>query len=177
MNRSAIQSKSATKYQIAICTIVLDINSGHLKWQIAELARKAGVSRTIIYRYFGGSKIEILRKSIHIFYEHNYNLEDYSTLDQLPAFIIKVQQTMCHYPDVNRFYLKWRFLEAPLKAEFLAIEDTFYRKLKKLFPACPDQQILAIQLCIYAMTTAPFLSSKDIHVTFNFFLKKQIFEV
>ena len=52
--------KDETYWKILDAVIALEIRRGHQKWTISELSRLSGITRTLIYYYFGKSKLEIL---------------------------------------------------------------------------------------------------------------------
>lgn len=46
--------------------IDLDFKKGHLRWTLSELSRAWGMSRPLIYYYFGQSKSKLLEEAVRL---------------------------------------------------------------------------------------------------------------
>jgi AcrR family transcriptional regulator len=44
----------------------LDFKYGHLRWTMSQLARESGISRSLIYYYFGTSKLDLLMEAVKL---------------------------------------------------------------------------------------------------------------
>src|SRR6187401_2386822 len=60
------EGKDRVYWRILNAAILLDIRWGHLKWSITQLAASAKVTRSLIYYYFGRSKIDILLHAVKL---------------------------------------------------------------------------------------------------------------
>ncbi len=61
---SALQDDNYWK--ILDAALELDVKKGHLKWTLSDLSRKSGVTRSLIYYYFGRAKVDILNVAIKL---------------------------------------------------------------------------------------------------------------
>ena len=57
-------TKDETYWKILNAAVALDIQKGHQKWTITQLSKKSGISRALIYYYFGSSKVDLLKEAI-----------------------------------------------------------------------------------------------------------------
>ncbi len=62
-----ITSKEKNFWDILDAAVTLDVQKGHLKWSITDVAKNSGHSRTLVYYYFGKSKENILKEAINFF--------------------------------------------------------------------------------------------------------------
>src|SRR4051812_20071634 len=60
-------SKQKSIDRVLWTCIELEITHGHLNWRMSDLAKKSGVTRTLIYYYFGKSKEDILKQAVNYF--------------------------------------------------------------------------------------------------------------
>jgi hypothetical protein len=114
-----------------------------------------------VYRYFGGSKEEILINALRTFTNEFYGFTEKKTILTLPERIQKARSYVFKNPEAIIFYQTWRARDSSLREEFNSIEKKFQRKLKKLFPQFDDTQILAAHTCIHGLVTAPFLTPEQ----------------
>lgn len=167
-------SKEQTIFHISACALTLEISKGHLKWMVTELERKSGVSRSLIYRYLGSTKKEILRNAFEIFVKQFYGLEKKAYAEPLPKQIKRARQQIIDYPETALFYQKWRMIESDQAREFMRIEEKFQKKLRKLFPRFSQEEILAAHACIHGLATAPFLSPEQSEIICEQLLRKGV---
>lgn len=152
-------NKNNTLRRVSHTVFELEESHGHLCWNVTTLARKAKLSRSLIYEYLGSSKKEILLSSLRNFITEFYGLDDFKSPKTFAEQIQDARERMILYPDAILFYQKWRSKESWLQSEFIEIEKRFQRKLKINFPNLNEEQILSLHTIIHGLVTAPFLSS------------------
>lgn len=158
MNREKLsRTKPQKLHHLAVCIFALESGKGHLKWKVTDLVRKSGISRTLVYRYLGNSKKEILTSALNIFCSDFYGFADESR-NNFPIEIARAREHLIKYPEAILFYQKWRSRESFLKVEFEQIERRFQKKLKSIFPHYSESEILLAHACIHGAVTSPFLS-------------------
>jgi AcrR family transcriptional regulator len=157
----AVTKRDRTIQQLAICIFQLEVGKGHLKWKVTELEAKAKVSRSLIYKYFGSTKPEILKKGIEVFTSHFYG---FAPSPKQAPFAERVRASRSFLKDVPEgtiFYLKWREKDVWVSKELHRAEVRFQRKLAKLYPALDSEQVLTVHAFLHGLVTSPFLSAEQ----------------
>lgn len=154
-------NKSQKMFLISANVLVLELSKGHLKWKITDLVRKTGVSRSLIYHYFGSNKEKMLKDSLNIFVERFYGFELNNKRTTLPEMVLRARLYILEYPEAALLYEKVRMGNSRLTEDFKNIEKRFRKKLIKNFPQLDDDGILAIHTFIHGMVTAPFLTAAE----------------
>ena len=160
--KSLIKSKSEKMFHIASCVLALEISKGHLEWTVSGLVKKTGLSRTLIYRYFGGNKKIILDNSIDVFVDKFYGFSYQEYKQPLWTMIETARKHILKFPEAAIFYQKCRSLDSSLKKKFILTEQKFQKNLKKIFPLKSDTEILVVHTIIHGLVTAPFLTVDDV---------------
>ena len=104
--KNASRSKEQKMLHMSACALSLEVNTGHLKWKVTELERKSGLSRSLIYRYFGSTKTIILRNALDIFVKNFYGIEGKSPTQSFPELVKIARQQVIDYPETALFYQK-----------------------------------------------------------------------
>lgn len=162
-------SKEDKVFNIALKVFELEEEKGHLGWKTTEVVERSGVSRSLIYRYFGGNKEEILLEAVKAFIYRFYGFDN----DEESTFIEKLQgarRLLEDYPQAAMFYQKWRTTDSFIKDEFIATERKYQQVLKEANPKMTESEIVAFHTCLHGFVTAPFLESGKIPETFSAFL-------
>lgn len=61
------QDKKEETYKAVLSAAMrLEFKFGHLRWSTTQLARESGISRTLIYYYFGASKLDLLKAAVRL---------------------------------------------------------------------------------------------------------------
>lgn len=162
------EGKDKTYWDILNAAIYLDIQHGHLKWTYAMLSRKSGVTRSLIYYYFGKSKINILEESCRLFGEilagtadHHMNLWKDGDL----AKPLKLSRDiLTHFPALLPFYYLNRNKENNIGELIRDYEKKGIKKRKKFFPNLSTSQCRALFALQLGISTYPALEQVDIKV-------------
>lgn len=153
----------------------LEVTKGHLKWKVSELARKAKVSRPLVYYYLGKTKVDILESTLDLIAEELYGLSsERVAMVQRGDLLQSLQQTrrmLEQTPALAVFYQKWRFEKSPLQAKLVKMEKRYQQKLKGLFPQFNDVQIQALHAVFHGLIVAPFVTEASLRVATSGILK------
>lgn len=126
-------SKSDTIQKLSEALFELESSKGHLAWKVTDIVRKAKLSRSLIYRYLGSSKKDMLSTALNNFINDFYRFEPTKENQTLPAMIMEARLRVYNRPEAILFYQKWRAKESWLQNEFIIVEKKFQRQLKKNF--------------------------------------------
>lgn len=146
--------------------IALEVSKGHLRWKIADLARKVRVSRPLIYYHFGKTKKGILEKSLDLVAEEFFGLTP-ERLQMLKSgraeeTLLISRKLFLDEPAFALFYLKWRMQKSPLQERLIEIEKRYQKTLQEHFPKMKPAEVRALHGILYAVVTAPFLDEEAI---------------
>ena len=155
-------TKEEKIFFISIEVLKLEARFGHMKWKVTELVKNTKVSRTLIYRYFGSNKMQILTEAFKIF------IYDFYGLNQKPqelSFLERLTQArdlISKNPELILFYQKTRSSDNFLKEEIIKIEKLYQKKLLKLFPELDDKSSKLLHAFIHGLVNSPFLTSEQL---------------
>lgn len=166
-------SKDEKFYRLALYVLELEHTKGHLRWKVMDLVRKSKLSRTLIYRYLGNNKKDMLLTALDAFCSKFYGLKP----DPAVKFSDKVaeaRKTLIKYPEAAVFYQIWRSRPSFLQNEFIKIEAKFQKKLQSLLPGFTQSEIITIHALIHGLVTSPFLTPQQAKESCDYFLKVKI---
>lgn len=139
------RTKDELFWKILDAALRLEITKGHLRWKMTDLSRASGVTRSLIYYYFGQSKESILQAAIDILGEEFFALSDarQALWDQgkIAQSIQKTRELVKNMPHISIFYLNQRQPGSPFEKEIRKLEKRYRQKLVSRFPQS-DPQIL-----------------------------------
>lgn len=170
MNESIIpkEGKDKTYWDILNAGINLDIQHGHLKWTYAQLSRKASVTRSLIYYYFGKSKITILEEACRLFGEilagtahpHMRLWKD----GDLTQPLVLSRDILKNCDSLLPFYYLNRDKKNNIGDLIRDYEKKGIKKRKQFFPNLTISQCRALFALQLGISTYPGLEQADIQV-------------
>ncbi len=165
---NSVKSKSDKIFHIASCVLALEVSKGHLGWTVSGLVKKSGLSRTLVYRYFGGSKLAILENSVDRFVEIFYGLHHQEQPQPFWTSVKAARKHIQKFPEAAVFYQKCRSLDSALKNRFIIVERKFQKKLKRQLSLKTDAEVLVVHSIIHGLVTAPFLDIEDVQAIIQY---------
>lgn len=144
---------------------------GHLNWKVIDVARVSGVSRSLIYYYFGQIKSEIFHRCVELICGDFYGIseERMKAVEQgdLYGCIAQNFRFFRESPEFVVFYNKARVKKSPLRDKLIEIEKTYQLKLKTLFPKLSSSEIVALHSVLHGVVCSPILDNS----TFDLVIK------
>lgn len=153
--------KNETIQKLSDAIFELEASKGHLLWKVTDVVRKTKLSRSLVYRYLGSSKNEMLLSALRNFIADFYRFEPNKKEISFEEIIFEARLRVSQKPEAILFYQKWRAKDSWLKQEFVTIEKKFQKQLKKSFPALSEIEIIGIHAMIHGLVTAPFLTPEQ----------------
>ena len=140
----------------------LEVQAGHLKWSVSQIARVAGISRSLVYYHFGKTKKDIVLECLEQIACEFYGLTDErKALSQVES--LKLSHRMYkNNPAYATFYQKWRHRPSAIRDKYLDLEKRYDEKLAKAYPLASSAQRDALHGFFHGIVTAPFLNEKAI---------------
>lgn len=170
-------TKDESFWRILSSALDLDVKKGHLKWTLSELARKSGITRSLIYYYFGRSKIGILKEAVSVIGNELIGAvkerEDLWEQQRLEESMLKARSIYEKTPSIGIFYLENIHKNNEISVELRTINKKFTNRLRKYFPEATKEEIEALYTIYWGMCFVPDLSSNGV-LTLTTFIRKSM---
>ena len=131
-------------YRICDVLIRLDVQKGHLKWTISDVARIARVTRSLIYYYFGRKKEELLMEAARYMLKTIYAIDQ--PHDGLDVRIEKTLEATNRNPYLFIFWHLNRGQATELGQMIAQEERKLIDSLKIYFPESSELEIFKIYM-------------------------------
>lgn len=122
-------------WKILNAALELDVKKGHLKWTLSDLSRKSGITRSLIYYYFGRSKAEILNEAIKLIGNELAGLtperEELWNLGDFVNSMNKARSTYEKAPYLSLFFLEHINSPNEMGNAIRKIESDFLSKIER----------------------------------------------
>ena len=151
---------------VSLNVFKLEMNQGHLRWKVSDLARSSKVSRPLIYYYFGKTKKEIFESSFKMVCDEIYCFSA-EKVKQMKAGN-SVKAIMSSRKLINENYAlqvfthRWRYSKTHLEKALVDYELRAEEKLQKQFPQYSKKQIKLVHVSLHGLLTAPFIAESDV---------------
>lgn len=160
--------KDETFWKILNAAIELDFKKGHMKWTMTDLSRKSGITRSLIYYYFGRSKSEILRAGVKIVGEEFVGLtpernEAWKGSKFLESLTL-ARNIYDRSPFLCAFYLNNREMDHEVGIAIREVEKQFISKLKHNFPTARIDQINTLFAVYFGIVFSPHVGKEEISI-------------
>jgi len=146
--------------------IRLEMQKGHLKWKVSEVARASKISRTLIYYYFGNSKQNMLSTAIDFLGIEYFGLSPERLLlwerGEVLASVLKSRALCQRAPYVAFFHMERRHLLDATGEKLRALEVEYRKKLQRFYPKSDQDDIEALAAVFFGLTTMPSLSEAGV---------------
>jgi AcrR family transcriptional regulator len=165
-------------WKVLNCALELEFRKGHLKWTMTELSRKSQITRTLIYYYFGRSKMDILRAAVDIIGEEFIGMSqkrvDMWKKGELEEGLLETRQFYDRMPFLCAFHMNYRDRPNEIGEALIKIEKSFKRKLRQQAPNATPAQINTLFAVYYGIAFSPGIGPEEIKIFISFM--KSIFK-
>lgn len=131
--------KDEIYWKILNSALILELRHGHQKWTMTRLARASGVSRTLIYYYFGRSKLDILGEAVSLFGVElagaTAERRELWKQGRLAETFLATRRLVERSPALVPFYFLNRAQDSALGRAIRKQEEAFRSKLAAFFPS------------------------------------------
>jgi hypothetical protein len=160
-------AKEANTMSLVYSVIDFETSHGHLRWKISDLARRAKVSRALVYYHLGRTKIDILGKSVRIIGELYCGLSveriELLKRGEVLECIRQSRKVLARSPASLVFYLNWRTRQgSPFQKVLIEFENRYQAKLLETFPNLSKTEATALQSFLHGLTTSPVLTEDSL---------------
>lgn len=161
-------NKDETYWKVLNCAVELEMKKGHLKWTMTELSRKSQVTRSLIYYYFGRSKIEIIEAAIQIIGEEFAGLSEKRMKmwkeGKLEESLLEARSFHEKSPHLCAYYINFRDKQNDVGKALLKLEKEYRSKLKAFAPKASQEQLNVIFAVYFGVVYAPNVGPKEIKI-------------
>lgn len=180
-----MEPKLETIRKIANVVLVCDVEFGHLKWTIVEISKRSKVSRTLIYRYLGKSKLSILENSLRTIFDSLYLMGDFqeksaTEKERLEKLCQKLKQNTRQIrkdPKLSAF-ATLHYAEKNRLGEILRQKEVAYieEQITKKFDLTNKLQAKVFRIFTHGLVNGHFLSVADQDEIAEFISSEEFFE-
>jgi AcrR family transcriptional regulator len=160
-----MENKDAAYWRILNAAVSLDLRFGHQRWTIAQLARSAKVARSLIYYYFGKSKMDILVHAVKLIgHEFAGGSEVRHKLWKEGRYadtLIASRHMIAQTPAMIPFYDLNRDKDNEVGKMIRAHEDAFKEKIKLFFPDLNTKQCEALFMIFVGVVFSSILDDES----------------
>ncbi len=172
MTSETKNTKDEIYWRVLNGALELEIKKGHLKWTMTELARKSQITRSLIYYYFGRSKVNILQAAVGIIGEEFIGLSEKRMQmwkkGEFEAGLIEARKFYDKMPYLCTFYLNYRTQTNEIGEALLKIEKGFHRKILQLVPQASRAQVNTIFAVYFGIVYSPNIGPEEIKIFTRF---------
>jgi len=139
-------------FKILNSAIQLDIEKGHLKWSITELAKTSDMSRSLIYYYFPDGKSEIIKESVVKYGEYIIGVSE-ERLDMmkngrfLDSFLT-AKNFIDQLPHFGEFYFIHKDSKSEVGKTLEELEVKFFKKIESLFSGLEKDRVVLLKAVV-----------------------------
>lgn len=140
-------------FRILNAVTKLEVAKGHLNWKIAEVAKEADVTRSLIYYYLGKEKDVILKEAVKFMISRIFNLSQQNSVGIRERIKI-VRDQIIQMPYLLALYMINKGADNDISAIICEAESELFELLKQKYPAVDPREHLRIYLmelgvCLY----------------------------
>lgn len=123
----------------------LEVNKGHLRWTISDVSKDSGVSRTLIYYYYGKNKETLLEEAMKYMTETIFNLSMKPPVEVHERLKIVLKQ-LAQMPYLLVIFYLNRRKNSEIGKIIRSCENKLFKVFKTMYPHLTEQQFLMIYL-------------------------------
>lgn len=172
---SELNSKDRTYWTVLQTAIDLDSRKGHLKWTISDLSRASGITRSLIYYYFGREKEKILYEAVRLVGEDLFGLSESRRIlwsrGEIAESIWRSREVFLAQPLMQSFYFAQRSRETSIGEEIRELEKKHFDKLRNYFPSLNSSEYQQCIAVIIGLVFAPGIDRQAVDAAVDRWIK------
>jgi AcrR family transcriptional regulator len=151
-----VMKKDEIYWKVLDAAISLDVHLGHQKWTMTQLSRSSGISRPLIYYYFGREKVRILHEAVSLFgtilaSSTNRQIALWNQGQIAESILDTRRRLIMRSPEILVFYFLHRMKDTELGVAIRKKERSFLAKLSVLFPMLTKIQIEGVYALFFGL--------------------------
>lgn len=146
--------------------IELEMTKGHLKWRMTDLSRVSGVTRSLLYYYFGQDKKHIFREAVQYyiieFFDFRIERAEKVKRGQIVELISLTRKRLRKTPYLLQFYAKHRLEKTEVSVQFEQAEKKYYENLKESLPKKWHPFARVLWAFVFGLAVQPDLNDEEL---------------
>lgn len=159
-------TKDETFWQVLNTAVELDFLRGHLRWSLSELSRKSGITRSLIYYYFGSQKTSILAEAVKFIGEEIFGLNEVRMKmwheGKILESVLATRKLVQENQHIAAFYVVQRTANTEVGESLRKLEAEYASKIRRFFPTLAPGVAEGIFGLFYGLTIAPNIPDRAI---------------
>lgn len=162
-------SKEEVYWKVLNAVLELDFRKGHQKWTLSDLSRKSGVTRSLIYYYFGRSKIGLLREAVALIGSDFMGMRPERLKlwqdGKISESVLISRKLLVKSPHLGAFYMSHRNRDGEIGDSLRELEKKYIGKLVEYMPNRDRDLAYAIMGLFFGLVIAPGIPDKVVSQT------------
>jgi len=158
---AGVSTKDQTYWKVLEAALEMDFKKGHQKWTMTDLSRASGVTRSLIYYYFGRSRYSLLMEAVKTIGEELFGLSAARLKlwqENRAEHSVRLSQKVAkENPHLLGFYFAHRFRDSPLGIEIRNLEKKHLMKLRQFLPQSKTQEFEDALAKVFGLVLCPHL--------------------
>lgn len=152
--------------KIMEAVIELEVVKGHLKWRMSDLARTSGVTRSLLYYYFGQNKKHIFKQAVDYYIGEflDFRLERAEKFrrGEIIDLISTTRKKLRRSPYFLQFYAKHRLEETEVSPIFQMAEKKYFENLRDSLPKKWQHLSRVLWALVFGLAVQPNVTESDL---------------
>lgn len=145
MSETDKPKKDDVFYSICHTVLKLEVGKGNLKWTVSDISKESGVTRSLIYYYFGKEKEVILEEAYRYMLDTMFNLKREGSLGIKQRMRLTLERLQ-EMPYLFVLYYLKKNSDSQIGELIRKAEQMLMENFKKDYPEMPEDEILRIFL-------------------------------
>jgi AcrR family transcriptional regulator len=146
--------------------IELEMTKGHLKWRMSDVSKVSGVTRSLLYYYFGKNKKTIFKEAVLFyisrFFDFRFDRAERIRRGEIVDLISIARKRLRKNPYFLQFYAKHRLEETDVSSLFQKAENQYFENLRETLPTRWRPLARVLWALIFGLAVQPSLSEEEL---------------
>lgn len=145
MSENEKPKKDDVFYKICHTVLKLEVGKGNLKWTVSDISKESGVTRSLIYYYFGKEKEVILEEAYRYMIDTMFNLKREDSLGIRERMKLTLER-MENMPYLFILYYLKKKSDSEIGELIRKAEAALLHNFRNDYPEKSEEEILKIFL-------------------------------
>lgn len=161
--------------KILEAVIELEVTKGSLLWKMSDVARISGVTRSLIYYYFGKDKKTLLQTTVDYYVDEFFSFKldrrEKIRRGEIMSLISAARKKLTSRPYFLQFYAKHRQGISEIGLHFKKAEHLYFENLRETLSTRWRPLSRIIWALIFGLAIQPGLTDEDLKVAERFLIR------
>ena len=141
------QTQEKTKVFFAVCSAVLklEVVKGHTKWTLSEVSRESGITRSLIYYYFGKDKETVLLEAYKFIIEVFFGKVG-DERERIPTRLKQIIRDLKLMPYLFVLYYLQKNADTDIGKMIRKAEAGTIKNIHRDYPNLSEEQVFEVYL-------------------------------